>query len=213
MDIDASIALATLAQVKEYLNIPDDQDDVDEVLGTLINAASSWITGFLGRRLLTAQKTEYYHGDNSDILLLRRTPVTAISSVHVSNLRQWTSVYLVDPASYILNKQAGTLTSFLLLGNWAAGESNIRVIYTAGYDAAVDTEGAGGLPHQIRLALFRMVDRQYRAGYSQRKLDVASEVVGDRTTTFRDTDVAKDVVSMLAQFKKGYIAPQFSYEE
>ena len=213
MDIDARVALASLDQVKEYLDVDADEDESDEIIQTLINGASAWIAAYLKRDLVKRENVEFYSGDGGDCLALKRYPITAIASVHVDNNRQFSALYLVDANPYFAKKQAGILEAFQLLGNWAEGSGNIRVRYTAGYDIEEESEEDGGLPQSIRLALYRIVDKQYRAGFTQRKLDIASEMIGDRTTTFRDDAIPKDVKSMLDPFRKHLPAHQFEYEE
>lgn len=214
MDLDSGIALITLDELKEYLKIDVSQTDDDEVLQALLNSASSWITGFLGRNLLKQTYVEYYDGDGSDELLLRNHPVVSITSIYVDYLRQWASNTLVASTDYYVKKQSGIVKAFYMFGNFIRGRANVKITYVAGYLPDIDkTEVQGGMPHSIRLAVKRIIDHHWRTGYTNRKLDVSSETRGDLTTTFKDGDIQKDVQSMLSEFKMPLNTPGFAYAD
>ncbi len=216
MDLDSGIALISLDEAKEYLDIPNGEEpdtSADEIIQSLINEVSSVVTGYLGRSLLKKTKTEYYCGDNSDLLILNHKPIVSITSIHVDNNRQFGSMYLIDPSNYYIQKQNGMVKAFQLYGIWPYGDANIKVVYQAGYDLAAANEAAGGLPNAIKLAVKRLLDRHYRAGFTNRKLDISSETVSERTTTFRDTELPKDVQGMLAPFRRFIPSPQFSHAD
>lgn len=210
-DLDSTIALITLTDAKQYLKVTSTNDDA--ILATLINSISAWVQGYLKRNLVRQTYTEYYSGDGESELALRNYPIYSISSIYVDQLRAFGSETAVDVSSnVIIKKSSGILKSFNLLYGWTWGESNIKVTYSAGYSIGI-TGGDGTLPHEIRLAVRRLLDLHYRLGYSQRKLDTSSESMNSMNVTFKDEDIPKDVKSMLDGYISPIPAPQFEYAD
>jgi uncharacterized phiE125 gp8 family phage protein len=209
-DVDSTVALVTLTDAKQYLKVTTSNDDA--ILATLINSVSAWIQGYLKRNLVSKTYTEYYSGDGSNELILRNTPIVSITSIYVDSLRAWASDNLVDSTDYIIKKGSGIVQAFNLLYGWTCGESNIKITYVAGYSIGI-TGGDGTLPHDIRLAVKRLLDLHYRMGYSQRKLDTQSESIGGMNTQFKDEDIPKDIKSMLDGYKSFIPAPQYEYAD
>lgn len=221
MNLDTGIALITLAELKEYLNVTDSSQDA--VLSALLNAASAWIKGFLKRNLVNRTWTEYYDGDASLQLMLRNLPIVSITTIWVDYLRAWANDKIVNSANYFIKKESGIVEAFYLFGNWIPGRANIKVIYVAGYDnLGIDETaqvsggaftGAYGMPNPIRMAVKRIVDHHFRSGYTGRKLDINSETRGDLTTTFKDGTLQKDVQDMLLPYRQPLETPGFAYAD
>ncbi len=202
--IDTTLALVSLAETQEYLKVSGSAEDA--ILGSLINSASAWVNSFLKRRLLQTSYVEYYSGDGSAELVLRNYPIVSVTSVYVDGLRDFGSTTLIDSDNIIIKKGTGILRAFDLLYGWECGDSNIKVTYAAGYALA-------SMPYEVRLAVKRIVDNQYRLGYTHRKLDYQTESMQQVTTTFKDFDVPKDVRSMLMMYRSSIPAPQFEYAD
>ncbi len=202
--IDTTLALVSLAETQEYLKVSGSAEDA--ILGSLINSASAWVNSFLKRRLLETSYVEYYSGDGSAELVLRNYPIVSVTSVYVDGLRDFGSTTLIDPDNIIIKKGTGILRAFDLLYGWECGDSNIKVTYAAGYALA-------SMPYEVRLAVKRIVDNQYRLGYTHRKLDYQTESMQQVTTTFKDFDIPKDVKSMLMMYRSAIPAPQFEYAD
>jgi hypothetical protein len=216
MDLDANVALVSLNEAKEYLKIATAETSDDAIIHALINGISSWVSSFLGRNLVKKTWTEYYNGDGGKDLILRNRPLVSVASVYVDNTRAFGAASLLSSSYYFLQKYRGILRAWDLMGDWTPGDANIKVVYDAGYVAA-DVTGppavAATMPHGIRMAVKRILDHQFRQGYTHRKLDLASESVGDATTAFRDADIPKDAQSMLLPFRDFLGAPHFSYAD
>ncbi len=206
-DVDADVALVTLTEQKQYSDVAD--TDSDAILAALINSCSEWIAGLVGRDLVQTTHTEYYHGDGSDMLILSKRPVVSITSIHIDSAREWAAATLIASTNYQLDKQAGMVRAWSLLGNWVCGTSNIRVIYVAGYTAGPE----GTMPKDLKLAVMRLVDHQWRDGFTNRKLDVSSDVIGDANRTFRDAEVPKDVERILHRYRNFIGSEQFDYAD
>lgn len=209
MTLDTTKALITVEEAKEYLKITGAGDDA--ILGALINSVSEWVCRFVGRNLLSASYVEYYSGDGSPGLMLNHYPVTAVASIYEDTLRVFgADTEIVVATNVMIRKEAGILQAWNLKSNWGIGNANIKVSYTAGYTAASGING-GTMPYDIRQAVKRILDQQYRTGYTHRKLDVSSESVGDQTTTFREGDVPTDAKTILEPYRQLMPSPHFSH--
>lgn len=209
--VDTAIALVSLAEAKEYLKITTTGDDV--IISHLINAVSEWVGRYLNRDLVSKSRIEYYSGDGSSVLILKHSPVTAIASIYADSQREWASSTLINQTDLIIKKDSGIIEAFNLFGNFQSGRSGIKITYTAGYTVATDGGATGTMPYAIRMAVKRLIDNQYRIGYTNRKLDYSSESLGGMNVTLKDNDIPKDVKSMLQSFKKIMPSPQFEYAD
>lgn len=207
--IDTTVALITLAEAKQYLGESGTESDAQ--LAALINEVSSWIApGYLGRELVSKQRTEYYHGDGSGTLLLRNVPIISIASVYLDANRAWTSDTQVDlAADAVIDKGAGLIRLWNTRASWYWGFQNVKVTYTAGY-----TVGPGGtLPPAIKLAVKRTVKRQWTQGMTGNLLDLSAQNIGDKSNSFRDADLSSDVKSMLDPFRDTGTCVGFAYAD
>lgn len=215
--IDTNVAVLTLAEAKEYLKITTSAEDV--IISHLVNAVSQWINGYLNRHLVSKAHVEYYSGDGSLELVLKNYPIISITSVFVDDQRLWPSSSEVVAANMIVKKDSGILRAFNLLYGWQPGESNIKISYTAGYTVATSGSEGGGvtspgtMPYDIRLAAKLLLDRHFRIGYSNRKLDFSSESISGMNITFKDNDIPKDAKLMLDKYKSKMVCTQYEYAD
>jgi len=129
--MSASTDLTTLDAMKEHLHIAD--TDEDALLTALINSGSEAIEHFTGRIFGSDTFTEYYDGGGKDTIALRHVPVISVTSVHDDLNREYGGSDLVDSDSYTVDNDAGLIR--LDSGTFADGNQNVKVIYTAGYEA------------------------------------------------------------------------------
>jgi uncharacterized phiE125 gp8 family phage protein len=203
--IDEDVALISLSEAKEYLVDDAESTESDAIIARLVNSVSAWVQNRCGSPLLRKTWTEFYNGDGSDVLMLRRTPVAEISSLRVDAARVFGSdSELEETTEYVVDRGAGTIT--LLAGVFSCGKANVKVVYDAGYLLA-------DVPHDLRLAVKRILDHQWRTGYTHRKLDVVSDVVGSENRTYRDDSIPKGVDQALDAYRRYYESPQFSHAD
>jgi hypothetical protein len=207
--LDTNIALVSLAEAQEYLNVTGQ----NAVLNHLINAASAWVGGYLKRDLVSKARVQYYSGDGDVELVLKDRPISTVTGIWLDALRVFGTDTLIAATDYIVKKDAGIIRAFNLFGNWILGESNIKVSYTAGYTVATDGGSTGTMPYDIRMAVKRLLDNQYRTGYTHRKLDFSSEAISGMNITFKDAEIPKDVKSMLDGWKNSIPAPNYEYAD
>lgn len=134
-------ALTTVADVKEILGISSGDHTKDNLIIRRINMATALIESYcnLARDHHFKQTTytnELYDGSQSNQLVLRMRPVTAISSFQYRTTGQhYDNFQDVESQLYFLDGNAGTLDGiFTQNGNWSA----YRVTYTAGYATIPD---------------------------------------------------------------------------
>lgn len=136
--------LTTLARVRSELNISADDTSNDDLLTTKIEEASSDLILAIGYGVASEDVTEtFWHdhpqrysygygwtteGRNNEVLFLRRTPISAISSVTLDD-------DVLDASEYRLDGETGRLFRLDSSGyaaQWCFSKSLI-VAYTGGY--------------------------------------------------------------------------------
>ena len=201
-------ALISLADVKTYLTRAGVAfgSDNDTILEMLINSVSTWVRSFVGRNLIQTTHTEYYNGGGGTDLILKNRPIISVTTVHVDALRAWGTSSLIASGDIMINKPSGILTCWNNTGWWERGEANIKVVYSAGYAIA-------DIPSDIQLAICRTVDKHWRDGYSQRRLDVSSESIGDKTSSYAGPQFSKDVEAILTRYRSLLPSPHFHHAD
>lgn len=130
------MALTTLANAKDHLNIPTANTDFDSRITRFINAASEQIENYLDRKLLTASYTEYKDGRNSNRMMVKQFPVTAVAGLYIDDAHLFT-----DPSTLIASTEYKFTPSgeiILYSRAFPRGEQNVKIVYTAGYTAITD---------------------------------------------------------------------------
>lgn len=193
MPIDTVIALVSLADAKAFLKITTSAEDT--IVGDLVNSLSKLVSNFVGHDLLSASYTEYYDGDGTDELILKNFPVTALSVLNDDPTRAFAAPTAKDiAADVMLDGAAGIVRLWNNGGIFQRAHGNIKVTYTAGYSLAT-------MPYDIQLAVKKMVAFIYRSSYSMPKIGVQTETVGDRTTTYFNDELPKDIAAMLKPYR------------
>lgn len=147
----AASDLTTLAAVRDWCGVPSSTTTADTLMSRLISSASSMVLAYLGRGPLYSQAiTERYDGTGATRMLLKRFPVTAVSSVSVDNvlipaatlpgpgqpplvgwlLEPWDGT---PPGKQQMLDLFGDNVFFGGLSNYSQGKQNVVVSYTAGY--------------------------------------------------------------------------------
>jgi|GEM_PF-6620801 len=185
--VDTTVALVTLEQMKEYLQISSGTTD-DALLAAIINGISQRVHDHCQRNLLSKSYTQFYSGRNSPSLMLAMAPVTAVSKIYEDGLRAFGASTEVAAADRIV-EPCGRVTAFNNRSAWAKGTYNIKVIYTAGYSLAT-------LPASVALAVKEWCAAAYFKAKNRRH-DVQSESLGDKTITYIQVDIPPQVASAL----------------
>lgn len=146
--------LTVLSTVKEELGIAAQDNTNDAVLNKAIRRASGIVTEYCGQKFAQETVTETFRPEyprggcayQATELLLRRRPVSSITSVTVDDA-------VKDASEYAINSTSGELTVLDSSGYpsfWGVSKSVI-VVYTAGY-ALLDS-----LPDGIEDAVLTLI--------------------------------------------------------
>ncbi len=192
-----SVALITMTSMSDYLGIPTWGKEEEQV-ATLINAASQWALQFTGRTtfLQTSALTEYYDGDNSDILLTRATPINSVVSLYIDPDRDYGSETLLDSDEYAVYGAEGKIKTDGSL--FTSGWKSIKLIYDAGYVREA-VSGWTTMPWDIQWAIKELVTFWYERGTGHR-VGVRSVNVGDKSTSY-ESDTPKTVLNVFNRYR------------
>lgn len=202
--VDSTLALVTLADVKEYLTIASGTTSEDSILGFLINEVSRLINSYTGRYLLQKTWTEYHDGNGSQGLILAQYPIVSVTSV-VDDINRAFTGSAISTSLYYLMKDSGIIMPMPTFYGFVHGQANVKVVYIAGYALA-------SVPQNLQLAVKRWVAAQYFR-YVNKRHEIQSETVGDKTTTFLNQDIPKDVALLLNEFRRIVESPTFAYND
>lgn len=194
--------LVTLDDFKTHLGITSDDDDTR--LSTVLCGIEQSVKGFCRNDILSAEATEYYDGTGDGELVLKRRPVTAISTVRVdangaygngSNVfgstTEWEfgTAYTIRSLSETSRHNDGILKSLKGrapgwaqlpgIGVWPEGVGNIKVTYTAGYSST---------PDDLALAIFQLASAAWAMTEEKGLAPVSEETIGRYSYTLMRGD-------------------------
>lgn len=149
--------LTTLAHVKQWLNITNDNSDV--LLQRLITSASRFIMAYLNRgSLARTEYNEIYDGYGHNFMLLRQYPLIAINSIQFAGisitqpatgnpLRNGWVITPGDPSNPSVGSQRVTLTNYA----FPQAKASVQVSYIAGYQVTGESHTivAGAMPPAV----------------------------------------------------------------
>jgi len=130
----------TLAEIRQFLNITESADTgQDALLITLCDRLTVVIENYIGLSIINKAYTEYYDGDGSETLLVKRYPIVSVTSLTVGTTLESASDYhLYSEEGYIVGDGFA----------FPADNRNVTLVYTAGFGAA-----KANVPEAIKLAL------------------------------------------------------------
>lgn len=181
--------LTTFAQCQAIFKPASADQDMIE---TLITAASVWANNYTSRKLKAQTLTEYYDGDGSATLFLNEYPINSVTSIHQDADREFASDTLIDSGDYVYyadrRKVIGTDTL------WYSGIQTIKVIYNAGYAV---------IPIDLENAMHILIDYWYKS-YDAHRFGVTSVGVADSRIAY-EADIPQQVKNILAPYVKQVI--------
>lgn len=184
-------ALVTWAVMQNYLGAADaEQNEVEYA----INAASAYANQVTRRQLAARDHTDYYDGNNSQVLLLDHWPINTSAtcgiSVYIDTERAYGSGTLVTTSDIAVYAAEGKLA---LEGDFFIRDYQaIKVIYNGGYSASA-------VPYDLQQAVKELAAWFYERGTKHR---VGTTSFGGReATTSYEADIPKAVKAVLTQYK------------
>ncbi len=186
----------TLANVKAFKNITDTNHD--EELSRLMPVAQTFIEGYCGRTFeQQAGIVDYYSTQPGQrTLLLRRAPVTVLTSLYDDPVHVYGASTLIPTTDYVLtNAQAGIVT--FLRPRICGGVANIKATYTGGFAEGDDTLEM--LEHAAIELIWLARDKGDHA-----LLGLSAKSVADSSMTFRnDWPAGVQTILDLYRFARG----------
>jgi hypothetical protein len=178
------MALTTLANVKQYLQIEPDDTSADDLLERMIDAASVTIERYCGRTFLQANYTEVRHGTGQRRMSVRNIPMTAVSSVTV-NGRSIPARPGATGQGFTFDQYCVNLTGY----DFTDGYDNVAISYTAGFAA---------VPADVDLACCELVSLRYK---TIDRLGVTSKSLAGESISFNMGDFSEPVKRALDQYR------------
>lgn len=177
------VDLTTLADVKAYDSSISGVSS-DPLLERLITAASMFAATYCGRAFHSATYEEVYEGTGTYRLLLRNSPVTAVSAVSV-NGHAWTLTTLGTQPGYQFDKDGLYATGCYA---FPRAVRNVIVSYTAGYTT---------IPFDLAQAVIELVVLKYRR---RDKLDIQARMIAQETISYNSNDMTKSTKAVFDKY-------------
>jgi uncharacterized phiE125 gp8 family phage protein len=184
-------ALASLAELKLFLNVSSGSTTDDSLLQSLLNGASNWFEKQTGRQIASQLYNETYNGNGSRALTLAQPKVTEVVSVIVNGVEvnprtsstssdgyffQGSNVYM-DNASAAIN-------------NFPEGYGNVQVTYVAGYPS---------VPYDVRQAVIWMAGNWYR---ERTRIGVMNSSVGGENISYQTLTLPIHIQATVDAYKR-----------
>lgn len=178
------MALTTLANVKQYLQIDPSDTDADDLLERMIDAASATIEKYCQRHFLQANYTESKDGTGQRRITVRNIPMTAVASVTVNGI-----AIPARPSAtgqgYTFDQYGVKLTGY----EFTDGYDNVVISYTAGFAA---------VPDDVDMACCELVSLRYK---TLDRLGVTSKSLAGESISFNMGDFTEPVKRALEQYR------------
>jgi hypothetical protein len=127
------MALTSLELILEYTGVSSIKDITSSNVESLIEMVEQHIKNKTHRNTFESDTvTEYHDGEGKSYFFTDEFPVTAVTSLHDDTDRNYTAGYLIDTDDYVWYSDGRVE---LETGSFNAGLKNIKIVYTAGYDA------------------------------------------------------------------------------
>lgn len=198
----ASYALTTLARTKTFLGISGTADN--DLLTSLINAATDFIERYCDRRFLkTTYTNEIYDGNGANKLLLKQYPVVSGAAFTLEkrdSVDNQSSFSTVDSDKYFVKNNEGIVE--FVNDIFYKYPQHYRITYQAGYDydnAATFLEGVGA--GDLEYACWKLVGKIYKD--RKQSSNVEAESLGNYSIKFRREAMAdSEIMDILNKFKR-----------
>lgn len=204
MAIDTDLALVSLTDAKTFLKISGSTEDT--IVGDIVNAASDYANRFCGRKFLSKEYTEYYDGDGTAELIVRRRPIVSVTSLHDDVNRDFDSTSAIDvSADVLLDKDGGILRLRNNEGAFDKGRGNVKIVYTAGYALA-------SVPYGVQQAVKIMAAWLYKHTYQFQRHGIQSQSTATGRNQTNLPAEAPPIVRTLLKPHKNHGEAQYAFE-
>lgn len=183
------MALATLANVKEFLHITGDGDNT--LLTNILARVESFIKDYINFQfeIPASSFIEYHDGNGSNTVLLNNYPITELTSVYDDLDRVYGADTLLDAGDYVVYNEEGKI---VLDGSFFnKGLRNIKVTYKAGYAT---------IPSDLIEAVIKLVVVDYLEG--QGAINAVPSAGGGFEVDTRPWQLRKEAMVILNHYRR-----------
>jgi hypothetical protein len=183
-------ALATLAQVKEFIGNSADNSD-DALLTRLLNASAELIERSCSRVFGSTVYSETRDGNGLDFMVFSNRPVVSVGSLTING----------QTVPQSTNYASG---GWVLASAWKIalrdpyrfheGIQNVSIIYTAGYAT---------IPPDLTQACCLLTSLAYK---ERDRMGISSKSVGGENITFTNDDLPPSVVQTINNYRNYFVA-------
>lgn len=178
--------LATLAQLKAYLNITGTTADAE--LQSVLAAADAMVAGQLARNITPGARTERRHGNGKDMMLLRDAPIISIDTLTIDG-QAIPNADSNNGVGYV----AQDFQLFLLGGHrFNCGRLNVVITYSAGFNT---------VPADLSHAVVETAAQAYK---ERDWIGFQSKSLGGETVAFLRAAMPDSARQAVAQYARSY---------
>jgi hypothetical protein len=177
--------LTTLANVKQWLNIPDSNTNDDALLTRMVSALSGFVQKYINRTIASASYTDVIDGIGQSRGQFANYPVTAVASISVQD-------QTIQPANsttsygYVWSSTQWALQSVCV----PRGFGNVVVNYTAGFATT---------PLDLEQAVIEVLGLRYK---ERDRIGYVSKSLAGETVTFSLKDMPASTQTLLDSYKR-----------
>lgn len=191
MSLDAG-AWTTVAAVKQALKIDSGDNDHDNEIEALINACYLMLEAYIHHPLKAADYTEYYDGDSTNSLVLRKYPINSVASIYDDVTREWAADTLIESTDYVIDneEQIGSVRLFQNTIIFSSGVKNIKITYNAGYTT---------IPNDAARACIMLVSYYFNRQGSE---GMTAQSIGGKSESYTDEALPLYIRQMVNKYKE-----------
>ena len=179
-----------LVDYKAYLNVI--QSEYDDILQTIAEGAEQEVQTYLGFDLESEEKTEYYNGTDSEILVLDAFPVTAVTTISYWDGSDWVDLTSSDYNALRIKNLSSVYTDGY---TFTKGTMNYKVVYTAGYTT---------VPSDIDLAMKKLTRLRWDEtpfGLNRLGLNSKNNSGGVQSSLSFKANAEKEIFDTIAKYR------------
>ena len=180
-------ALATVADVKDFLGLGATAEPDESLFETLINNVSVFFASYCGvDQFKSKTYTEYHDGNGSRFVFPYQTPINTVIELNEDSDWVWGSDTTIGEDDYRIVDKAYIVYD----GLFAIADQSIKIEYNAGYAT---------IPLDLKQACIEEVVRKYK---HRRDLDVSSKSAQDGTTSYITKDLLPSTKLTLDKYRR-----------
>lgn len=162
----------------------------EDWLQLLVNSAQSFMETYCHRAFESGDYVEYYSGDGTKVLMLRKYPVSTLTSIYrvTGYTDDVESTTEIDSDYYRLDAQAGIVWHDT---KWLEGTRNYKVTYSAGYAT---------IPYDLKTLCLEIAAKLYHSGGRDPMLK--QERLGPYTRQYLESALSPDILERLSLYRR-----------